>query len=356
MSLILLLQNRGRMTARALAEELEVSVRTIYRDIESLSASGVPVYGEPGHEGGYALVEGYRTRLTGLHGDEVDALSFAGLPGPAADLGFGSVLAVAQLKLDAALPPALRERSGRIRERFHLDAPAWYRDAEQVPFLTAAADAVWNERSLLVRYRRWAEPREVRRVLHPLGIVLKAGIWYLVAAGSGPPGAGSGSIRTYRISQILELAEHPEPFERPTGFDLAEYWQAGLAEFDRRRFLGTAVLRLSPEALRRIPDLYSSAVLRAVELTAGAPDAEGWVRVEIPIEGTTHALGEVFKLGWGVEVLEPLELRATVAECAAELARLHAPRGGAAPGDGAGPSGGVVPGDGAAPRGGAVPR
>jgi predicted DNA-binding transcriptional regulator YafY len=327
-SIVLLLQNRGRMTAQALADELEVSVRTIYRDVESLSAAGVPVYGEPGHEGGYALVEGYRTRLTGLHGDEVDALALAGLPGPAADLGLGSVLAVAQLKLDAALPPELRERSGRVRERFHLDAPGWYRDAEEVPFLTAAADAVWSGSRLRIRYRRWAEPREVDRVLDPLGIVLKAGIWYLVAASRQGRAAATTrpSIRNFRVSQILELTQGPELAERPTGFDLAEYWRNSLAEFDRLRFQGTATVRLSPEAVRRMPDLYASAVLRSVELTASAPDAQGWVRAQIPIEGTMHALGEVFKLGWGVEVLDPPELRSAVARYAAELARLHGSR------------------------------
>ena len=320
LSIVLLLQSRGRMTARALAEELEVSVRTVYRDVESLSAAGVPVYGEPGHEGGYALVEGYRTRLTGLHGDEADALTLAGLPGPAAELGLGSVLAVALLKFDAALPPSLRERSGRIRERFHLDAPGWYRRAEPVPHLTAVADAVWNERVLRVRYRRWAEPREVERVLHPLGVVLKAGNWYLVAASGA-----AGSIRTYRVSQILELAEDESGFARPAGFDLAEYWRVSLAEFDGRRFVGTATVRLSPEARHRMTDLYEAAVLEAVAETASAPDAEGWVRAVIPIEETGHALGEVLKLGWGVEVLEPAQLRRRVAETAGELARLHAP-------------------------------
>jgi predicted DNA-binding transcriptional regulator YafY len=339
LSLVLLLQNRGRMTARALAEELEVSIRTVYRDIESLSAAGVPVYGEPGHDGGYALVDGYRTRLTGLHGQEAEALTLAGLPGPAADLGLGSVLAVAQMKFDAALPPALRERSGRIRERFHLDAPGWYREAEPVPHLSAVAQAVWNERRLRVRYRRWAEPREVERVLEPLGIVLKAGAWYLVAA-------SGAAIRTYRVSQILELAEagggdgaqehadgggaaHEDHdgqgggFRRPAGFDLAEYWRASLAEFDERRFRGTATVRLSPEAVYRMAELYDSAVLKSVAETASAPDADGWVRAVIPIEGLHHALGEVFKLGWGIEVLEPDSLRELVAETALATARLH---------------------------------
>jgi len=317
LSIVLLLQNRGRMTARDLASELEVSVRTIYRDVESLSSAGVPVYGEPGHEGGYALVEGYRTRLTGLHGDEADALALAGLPSAAADLGLGAVLTVAQLKLDAALPPSLRERSGRIRERFHLDASAWYREAEPVPYLTAVADAVWNARTIDVRYRRWAEPREVDRVLSPVGLVLKSGIWYLVAA------ADAGAIRTYRVSQILDLHEDGGAFERPTGFDLAEYWRASLTEFDRRRFLGTATIRLSPEAVHRMEDLYGTAVLDSIAASTTAPDAEGWIHAVLPIEGLTHAVGEVFKLGWGVEVLEPAELRAAVAKTARELAELH---------------------------------
>ncbi|MFC1415636.1 helix-turn-helix transcriptional regulator [Streptacidiphilus cavernicola] len=325
LSIVLLLQSRGRMTAQELADELEVSVRTVYRDMESLGAAGVPVYGDPGHDGGYALLDGYRTRLTGLHGDEADALSLAGLPGPAAELGLGSVLAVAQLKLDAALPPVLRERSARIRERFHLDAPGWYRAAEPLPHLTAVADAVWNERPLRLRYRRWAEPREVEREVSPLGVVLKGGVWYLVAAAGSGAGAGP-VVRTYRVSQILELAPGAPDggFERPDGFDLAGYWQASLADFDARRFHGEAVLRLSPEALRRMPDLFDSAVLAAVEASAGAPDARGWVRAVIPIESTAHALGEVFRLGWGVEVLAPTELRRLVARTAAEMQRLHA--------------------------------
>lgn len=318
LSLVLLLQSRGRITAQELATELEVSVRTVYRDIDSLSAAGVPVYGEPGHDGGYALVEGYRTRLTGLHEAEADALSLAGMPQAAAELGLGSVLAIAQLKLDAALPPALRDRVGRVRERFHFDAPPWYRDSEPVPHLTAVADAVWNARALRVRYRRWAEPREVERVLHPLGVVFKAGLWYLVAAE-----AQTRAARTYRVSQILELAEDGAGFERPAGFNLAEHWCAALEDFDGRRFRGTATLRLSPEALHRMEDLYDATVLRAVAASAGEPDESGWVQAVIPIEGGSHAVGEVFKLGWGIEVLEPGWLRRAVADTARDLARLH---------------------------------
>jgi predicted DNA-binding transcriptional regulator YafY len=318
LSILLLLQTRGRMTAQALAAELEVSVRTVYRDIESLSGAGVPVYGEPGHEGGYVLLEGYRTRLTGLHEAEADALSLAGMPQAAAELGLGPVLTIAQLKLDAALPPPLRDRVGRVRERFHFDAPVWYREAEQVPFLTSVADAVWNGRVLRIRYRRWAEPREVERVVHPLGVVFKAGLWYLVAAV-----AESAGVRTYRVSQILELAEDGGGFERPAGFELARYWRDSLADFDRRRFRGTATVRLSPEAVHRMEDLYDAAVLRAVAQSAGVPDESGWVRAVIPIEDGRHALAEVFKLGWGIEVLEPAWLREAVADTARDIARMH---------------------------------
>ncbi|MEA2513935.1 MAG: hypothetical protein QOJ59_3422, partial [Thermomicrobiales bacterium] len=222
LSILLLLQTRGRMTAQALADELEVSVRTVYRDVDSLSAAGVPVYGDRGPDGGYQLLDGYRTRLTGLTADEAESLFLAGVPGPAAELGLGTVLAAAQLKLMAALPPELRSRAGRIRERFHLDAPGWFQDAEQPPYLAAVADAVWNQKRLRVRYQRWGG--EVERALDPLGLVLKGGAWYLV-------GAVAGQERTYRISRILELETLDERCERPEGFDLVGYWTTWSEQF-----------------------------------------------------------------------------------------------------------------------------
>jgi Predicted transcriptional regulator len=217
LSVLLLLQTRGRLTAAQLAEELEVSVRTVYRDVEALSAAGVPLYGDAGHAGGYRLLDGYRTRLTGLTTEEAEALFLAGAPGPAAELGLGSVLAAAQLKVRAALPRELREHADRVCGRFHLDAPGWYADADETPHLSAVADAVWNCRVLHVRYRRWREPTDVERRLEPYGLVLKAGRWYVVAA-PGP--------RTYRVDQILELAPSGDGFTRPDGFDLAAYWTA----------------------------------------------------------------------------------------------------------------------------------
>ena len=144
--------------------------------------------------GGYQLLDGYRTRLTGLTCPEAEALSLSGVPDAAAELGLGTAAASAELKLQAALPAELRDRAARIRERFHLDTPGWYSDGDSSPYLPAVADAVWNQRRIEVRYRRWAAPTNVTRTLDPHGVVLKAGRWYLVAR-SGE------DFRTYRVNQ-----------------------------------------------------------------------------------------------------------------------------------------------------------
>ncbi|MET7330685.1 YafY family protein [Nonomuraea sp. NPDC005650] len=317
-SILLLLQTRGRMTAQDLAGRLEVSVRTIYRDVESLHAAGIPLYGDAGPKGGYQLLDGYRTRLTGLTADEAESLFLAGLPGPAAELGLGAVVTAAQLKLMAALPVELRDRAGRIQERFHLDAPTWYRDREPVTYLPAVADAVWNERRVQVRYRRWKAPQEVERRLDPYGLVVKAGRWYLVAR------AGE-DVRTYRVSQILDLHPLSEGFTRPDDFDLAAYWQGYLAEFEARLRRGEAVLRLSPRGVERVPDLMTPGVVAAAGESAQPPDEEGWTRVTVPIESIEHALAEFLRLGTDVEVLAPAELRDLMADTAAELAARYRP-------------------------------
>ncbi|MCA2219621.1 helix-turn-helix transcriptional regulator [Nonomuraea aurantiaca] len=315
-SLLLLLQTRGRMTAQELAERLEVSVRTIYRDVESLHTAGIPLYGDAGPRGGYQLLDGYRTRLTGLTTDEAESLFLAGLPGPAAELGLAAVVTAAQLKLMAALPVELRDRAGRIQERFHLDAPTWYRDQQPVTHLPAVADAVWNERVLEVRYRRWKAPQEVERRLEPYGLVVKAGRWYLVAR------AGN-QVRTYRVSQILGLHALPERFTRPDGFDLVAYWQEYLAEFEARLRWGEAVVRLSPQGKRLLANLMTPGVAAAAKESARPPDGAGWTQVTVPIESIEHAAGEFLRLGMDVEVLAPAELRDRIATTAAELTRRY---------------------------------
>lgn len=303
-SLLLLLQSRDRMTARELAEALEVSVRTIYRDVDSLGAAGVPVYGEPGHDGGFRLLDGYRTRLTGLTADEAGALFLTGLPAAAAQLGLAGATATAQLKLMAALPAGLRERAGRVADRFHVDPPSWYLDAERTPHLAAVADATWNQHPLEIRYLRWARPHEITRVVQPHGVVLKAGNWYLVAR-------SDGRFRTYRISRMLDVTVLPGSFERAGGFDLAGHWASYLEQFDRRRHRETAVVRLSRRGLDRLPHLLEPAVVAARKTTAG-PDAAGWTEIEIPIESVEAAVPELLKFGADAEVVAPEALRAEV--------------------------------------------
>ncbi|MGK4585033.1 helix-turn-helix transcriptional regulator [Kitasatospora sp. HPMI-4] len=313
LSLLLLLQNRGRMTAPELAEELEVSIRTVYRDIEALGASGVPVCADRGPAGGYRLLEGYRTRLTGLTDAEAGSLFLAGVPGPARDLGLGAVLATAQLKLRAALPSGPADHALRIQERFHLDAPGWFRDAEPVPRLAAVAQAVWEQRVLRTHYRRWSG--EVHRELQPLGLVLKGGIWYLVAR-------AAGTVRTYRVSRFLAVDATAESFERPAGFDLGDYWTRSSRRLEDARYQGTALLRLSPRAQRLLPAQFGAVGARALE-QAGPPDRDGWVRVELPVETEAVAVCDLLRLGAEAEVLGPPELREAVARTVAELARRY---------------------------------
>jgi predicted DNA-binding transcriptional regulator YafY len=321
-SMMLLLQARGRMTADDLAAELEVSVRTIYRDVDALHSSGVPLHGEPGHDGGYRLLDGYRTRLTGLTGDEAAALALTALPGPAAELGLGVAASAAAVKIRAALSAELRERADHVDRRLHVDPRDWYADPRATPFLAEVADAVWRQRRLQVRYRRWREPREVDRVVEPLGLVLKTGRWYVVARSGGEVRNGE-ELRTYRVSHLLRVQPLEEEFTRPAGFDLAAHWRDAVADFDSGRHDRQAAVRLSPRALARLSDLVEPAVVQAVLDSAGEPDADGWVSAAFPIESIEHAHGELLRLGADVEVTAPPALRERLAATVAELATMY---------------------------------
>ncbi|MBB0231152.1 helix-turn-helix transcriptional regulator, partial [Streptomyces calidiresistens] len=343
LSLLLLLQNRGRMTARELAAELEVSVRTIHRDIEALGASGVPVVAERGPLGGFRLMDGYRTRLTGLTDAEAGALFLAAVPGAARELGLGALLATARLKVRAALPAEPAEHARLVEERFHLDAPAWFREGDAVPHLETVARAVWERRVLRVHYRRWRG--EVHRELLPLGMVLKGGVWYLVAAavpggapdpgpplttaegtgeGTGTPGGtGPDTVRTYRVSRLLSAEAGEETFERPAGFDLAGHWERSSRRLEEALRPTTAELRISPRARRLLPMRFGAVAVEALE-GAGPPDGEGWIRVTMRVETTTVAVGDLLSLGAEAEVIGPAELREAVAREAGATARRYA--------------------------------
>lgn len=320
LSLLLLLQARGRMTATDLATELEVSVRTVYRDVEALSAAGVPVYADRGPAGGYQLLDGYRTRLTGLTAEEASSLFLAGLPGPAAELGLSEVVASAELKLLAALPPEPRSHASRMRERFLLDVPGWYRDADDVPHLSEVAEAVWAQRRLRMTYRRWGKQdveRVVERVVNPYGLVLKGGSWYMVAA---PAGA---TPRTYRVARILALETLPGGFDRPEGFDLGGFWRDYSREFRERMYTAEAVIKIAPGTDSLLAYTMGNDVVAAALAEGAEPDAEGWRTLTVPIESIMHARWLLLRLGASVEVLGPPELRALMAEAVAELGKIY---------------------------------
>jgi predicted DNA-binding transcriptional regulator YafY len=298
-SLLLLLQTRGLLTAEQLARELEVSVRTIYRDVEALSEAGVPIYAERGPLGGIRLVDGYRTRLTGLTTQEAEALFLSGLPGPAAELGLGTVVTAARLKVLAALPPELRTRASRISQRFHLDAPGWFQASEQLAHLETLATAVWENRQVEIDYPR--EDGPVSRRVDPLGLVLKAGVWYLVAR-------VNGSMRTYRVSRVLAVRPTGELFDRPETFDLAGYWAESIVAYERERHSFPAVFRCRPGDLDTVGDIVG--MRRLGEAIVGPdPEDPSLVRVTLAFEWMDQAQAAAFGLGHVVEVLEPPELR-----------------------------------------------
>lgn len=319
-SILMLLQTRGRVTARALAEHLEVSTRTVYRDIDELSASGVPVVVERGATGGFELLEGWRTTLTGLTPEESQALFLAGLPGPVEELGLGETMASAQLKLLAALPHAWQPEAQRISARFHVDLAGWYRRVGSASHLRALADAVWSDRRISVRYESWTGV--VHRELEPLGLVVKAGAWYLVAS---PSAADPVTPRTYRVDNIRELAPGAT-FVRPKTFDLAAYWRASTSRFERDIHRDTATVRLSPRArvlLRDHSAALADALARAA-LDPAALDEAGWLRAAIPIESLEHATELLLGLGAGVEVLAPALLRTRIRDAARAVLELYA--------------------------------
>lgn len=309
LALLLLLQRRGHTTAGALARELEVSVRTIYRDIAALAAAGVPLWTEPGPEGGVRLVDGWRTTLDGLTADEATALFLSGAPQAVADLGLSAAAAHARTKVHATLGAQLLRRTVSVQRRFHLDAPGWFTAPETPESLPAVAEALWSDRRLDLRYGSAG----ARRRVDPLGLVLKAGVWYLVAR-------SRGTLRTYRVARVRSARARAETFVRPDDFELAAWWKASAAAFDASLLTYPCRLRLSPWAVRRLPDAVPNDAVREMLAAAGPPDAEGWREVALRLESEEVAADQLVALGAGVEVLEPLPLRERLRAAGLELA------------------------------------
>ena len=312
-NLLLLLQNRGQLTAGELARELEVSERTIYRDVDALASAGIPIYAERGPHGGVRLVEGYRTRLTGMTGDEAGALFLSGIPGPAAELGLGTVMTAARLKVLAALPTERRSRASRLVERFYLDATAWFRPGDTVPHLPALAEAVWEGFRARITYDRG--DAMVERLVEPLGIVLKGGTWYLV-------GRRDGEIRTYRVARVGSV-EIGDRFERPDTFDLEAYWVESSAAWERDVPRLEVVVRVDPAFLDDLAGQLGGDVVDDAERLEGH-DPEGWARLRLRLTYPHDAPGRLLGLGSHLEVVEPAEVRQRVVALAGGVLARHA--------------------------------
>jgi predicted DNA-binding transcriptional regulator YafY len=334
-SLVLLLQARGRMTARGLAGELGVSVRTVYRDLEGLSASGVPVYCEPGPGGGCQLLDGYRFPLRALRTEEAEALLILGVPGALRELGLDTVVTAAhrQIRLTAGLdgrsasagagpqtvPPPGSAAVGAAAALVHLDMPPWFRSHDEVPHLRTVAEAVRQQRWLELRYQREGA-RSAARVVAPLGLVNKAGRWYLVAGGR------ADRITVFRVSRVIAAPRLlADPVQRPQGFELAAFWEQCSQEFMASRPQIMVRLRASAQALAAFGEVFGPAVDDSLS-AASAPDETGWRELTLSFEHELAAAHRLAGFGPDVEVISPLVVRGhLIAAARGILSRYGAP-------------------------------
>jgi predicted DNA-binding transcriptional regulator YafY len=310
LSILLLLQIHRRLTARDLAERLEVSERTILRDMDALGSAGIPVTAERGAGGGWSLVEGYRTELTGLSEAEAQALVLTGMPRLLADLKMDRAAEGALLKLLAALPALVRRRADEARRKIHVDVTGWSASPEAVPCFQAVQEAVWNERRLDITYARTG-PSVDRRV-DPLGLVAKGSVWYL-AAGI------DGEVRSYRVSRISAATIVDEPCVRPEGFDLAAWWERSPAEFKATVPRYFATFRAHPDVVYQLH--YAGRFSRVEKV--GEADEDGWTRVEMRFQFEEEAAGIALSFGPRVEVMEPPELRDRVVDLARSVVAFY---------------------------------
>lgn len=300
LSIMLLLQVHRRVTARELAKRLEVSERTIYRDMDALSGAGIPVFAERGSGGGWALMEEYRTNLTGLNKDEIQALFLFNPSHLLADLGLDKASDAALMKLRAALPSMSLDEAEYARQRIYIDMTGWSRSEEAIPLLPTLQEAVWKGRKLQFTYQRSGCPA-AERLVDPLGLVAKGSAWYLVAA-------IDGETRSYRVSRVQDACVIEEPCVRPEGFDLASYWEQSTVRFKANLPRYQVRVRVSPAVFPRIG--YAGRFARIEQVDS--PDEDGWVKVSIRFDVEEVACEYVLGFGAQMEVLEPASLREKV--------------------------------------------
>jgi predicted DNA-binding transcriptional regulator YafY len=309
------------MTAKALARQLEVSERTVYRDVDALSAAGVPIYGEPGREGGFALIDRYQTSLTGMTDGELHALftfsiPMLRVPAPLAELGMGQDLRSALLKLAASLPEDRRNLASLDSLRIHLDPSGWDPGKEPVPYLQTLYQAVQQERRVRIAYRPLFQVR-LERFVEPYGLVAKAGAWYLVCR-------HGGRLRIQPVAGLMDVRLTEERFTRPPGFDLAVAWEDWCARRDRDMATFPVSARISPGLLPYLPMYFGPGIHERVA-QAGTPDDRGWITIELSFESLEAARDRLLSFGSAVEVIAPRALRASVRDYGEQIAELYRP-------------------------------
>jgi predicted DNA-binding transcriptional regulator YafY len=313
LSLLLILQTGGKVKAKDLARRLEVSQRTVYRDLDALTASGVPVYAEPGPAGGIALLGDYRTELTGLNDAKIQALFLTRPARLLADLGLAKASEAALIKLLAAIPVKSQRGAEDARQRLYIDVTGWKNYQEAVPFLPALQEAIWRERKLRLRYAR-ADGQAVARLADPLGLVARGSVWYLVAS-------VEGEVRSYRVSRVQDATVTDEPCVRQEGFDLAAYWEASKLDFKANLPRYPVTVLAAPDILER---MRTSGRYARVEEVEEAEDADGWLKVHILFEVAWEACEYVLSFGPQLEVVEPPALRERVIRLAERTVTLYA--------------------------------
>jgi predicted DNA-binding transcriptional regulator YafY len=300
MAIVFEVESRPGVTAAELAEELGVSARTVYRDVSALQQAGVPLYGEPGRGGGLRLVDGYRSRSAALGSEEAAALLAGVVPAVAEALGVDDQARRARRKVRSQTGTAGPPWS---EAQVVVDPVGWYRAARDTPFLPLVAEALRSRRRLEVVYRRWSDPPEVRRLLEPQGLVLKAGTWYLMAR-SGP------AVRSYRVDQITDAALTDERFEPDPEFDLAAAWAAFVSSFHERMRVLEVTVSTNRAARDRMRSEGDAALAEAVSgLLQGTEDDEAERIVALPFESVERAAADLLRFGDDIEILAPPVVR-----------------------------------------------
>jgi len=306
LALLLLLQAKGRTTASRLAAELEVSVRTVYRDLEALAAAGVPVYAESGPGGGCQLLPGWRSPLDGLSPDEADALLILGIPAPLRQLGLGAPAESAQRQVGRAA--GRRGGAGPAPVLVHLDMPRWFHAGEKTPHVAELAGAVRQRKKACLGYRSPGASSPKVHLVEPLGLVNKAGVWYLVATNS------RGTV-VLRVSRVASVEVSAETFRRPAAFDLERFWTGWSEEFVSKLPQVPVTVRVSPRGMAVLPEVFGEAVGPLIE-AAGPPDGDGWREMTLSFERPEVAAYRLVALGNLIEVVEPVEVRRHIVDVA----------------------------------------